>query len=94
MSKQLRNQLTIDDITPEQKASYLAFAKTEWEKENSSGQEDFWSTTLDGLYDINVYEYHAKYNEDFDRFDYRYSVTLYDINYPPSDRLPIYLGDI
>ncbi len=87
-------QLTINDITDEQKASYLAFAKAEWEKETPNGQEDFWHTTPDGLYDINVYEYYARYNEDNKDFDYRYSVTLYDIDYPPADRLPIYLGDI
>lgn len=90
----MTNQLTIADITEEQKASYLAFAKAEWEKETPSGQEDFWHTTPDNRFDINVYEYHGRYNEDFDRFDYRYSVTLYDIDYPPSDRLPICLGDI
>lgn len=94
MSKQLSKQLTIADITEEQKASYLAFAKQEWEKETPSGQEDFWHTTPDGRFDINVYEYNGRYNEDFDRFDYRYSVTLYDINYPPADRRAIYLGDL
>ncbi len=90
----MKNQLTINDISDEQKASYLAFAKAEWEKAPASEQEDFWHTTPDGRFDINVYEYNGRYNEDFDRFDYMYSVTLYDIDYPPSDRLPICLGDL
>ena len=90
----MTNQLTIADITEEQKASYLAFAKAEWEKETPSGQEDFWHTTPDNRFDINVYEYYARYNDDLGDFEYKYSVTLYDINYPPADRRAIYLGDL
>jgi hypothetical protein len=87
----MSKQLTIDNITPEQKASYLAFAKAEWEKAPASEQYDFWHTTPDGLYDINVYEYDEA-SEEHPRS--KYSVSLYDIDHPPSDRLPIYLGDI
>lgn len=87
----MTNQLTINDITEEQKASYLAFAKQEWEKETPSGQEDFWHTTPDGLYDINVYEYEWA-SVEYPRS--KFSVSLFDISQPPSDRLPIYLGDL
>ena len=90
----MSKQLTIADITPEQEASYFAFAKQEWEKEDPDSQEDFWHTTPDGRFDINVFEYYARYIADQKDYDYRHSVTLYDINYPPSDRLPICLGDL
>lgn len=87
----MKDQLTIDNITDEQKASYFSFAKSEWEKETPSEQADFWHGTPDGLYDINVYEYEEA-SEEHPRS--KFSVSLYDISRPPSDRLPIYLGDI
>jgi hypothetical protein len=86
------NTTTISD---DKKKAYCKEALEKWM--DSGLDADFWHTTDDGLYDINVFE--TKNTSDgkvvtFDSLSAFMSLSLYDLSVPAFDRKPIPMGVI
>jgi hypothetical protein len=84
--------------TPISEDKKKAYCKEALEKWLDGGLDsDFWHTTDDGLYDINVFE--TENTSDgkvvtFDSLSAFMSLSLYDLSVPAFDRIPISMGVI
>lgn len=86
------NTTTISD---DKKKAYCKEALEKWM--DSGLDADFWHTTDDGLYDINVFETENTSDGkviNFDSLSAFMSLSLYDLSVPAFDRLPISMGVI
>ena len=75
-----------------------AYCKEALEKWFYGGMDaDFWHTTDDGLYDINVFETEISSDDKvvtFDSLSTFMALSLYDLSVPAFDRMPISMGVI
>jgi hypothetical protein len=82
-------------ISEDKKKTYCKEALEKWL--DGGLDSDFWHTTNDGLYDINVFE--TENTSDgkvvtFDSLSAFMSLSLYDLSVPAFDRIPIPMGVI